>query len=120
MPPAVVDVEESGSPTDEAVHSGDGVGVDAGDQSVVLDACQLRTGGARDVHAGEGAARDDEAVLVARGVVQEPAISAASLIPNAVVLAASGKAMGLNTLPWSRKPCDPVVSDQVRRCRLRC
>ena len=37
----------------------------------------------------------------------------ASLTPNAVVLVASGKAMELNTLPWRRKPCDPVASDQT-------
>ncbi len=53
---------------DEAVLFIQGVGVDAGNRSAVLDACQLGAAGACNVHDGEGPTGVHEAVGIAGGI----------------------------------------------------
>ena len=84
---------------DEAVLLIQGVGADTRNRSSVLDACQLGTAGACNVHGAEGPTGANEAVAIVGGVGVE-----AGDLPG-VVDAERGRAGGEEPTSASLLPC---------------
>jgi hypothetical protein len=87
-----------------------GVGIDARNRSSVLDACQLSTAGACNVHCAEGRTGVNETVSIAGGV-GVVAGDLAGVVDAERGRAGGGKLIGVNTPAWSRKPWEAAASD---------
>ena len=80
-------------------------------RSSVLDACQLSTPGAWNVHCAEGRTGVNETVGIAGGVGVVAGDLAGVVDAERGRARGEGKLIGVNTPAWSRNPWEAVASD---------